>query len=257
MCKRMRVRLIDVVVCLALAAVWAVLAAPGAALAGKPDTPPGKDKDGGDDGASKDPVCIDFFNLEDNNPAFVTDDKGPYCDDKKEKVLAVITPWGVLHLDPNTKPGNLDPVRTLYVCVDTDPDNPGTSVELLEVRHFKVGAYMSDFDMRTMWYDEETGIGETRDDVNLHLLTYAPPDLTLIEGWYITFADAGQEQPPCDRTGATRATVTRTGTDTWEIEIDTTDKAHLAERTVDGEWICHDGDLVTVPPFRATVTRLP
>ena len=69
-------------VCLALAFVWAVLAVPAIALAGKPDKPPGKDKDGGD--AGKTPACVEFWDFPDDG--VFSDGAGSYCDSKKLKV---------------------------------------------------------------------------------------------------------------------------------------------------------------------------
>ena len=120
--------------CIVLAAVWAVLAVPGTALAAKPEKPPGKPGGGGDDGVGDQP-CVIFddvplvfdadgniiggdniqSDLVDTNDDGVGDTPAPYCDNKKAKVRVTFSNDGHLKLKTNDKFFKGDLGRSLFI----------------------------------------------------------------------------------------------------------------------------------------------
>ena len=132
----------------------------------------------------------------------------------------------------------------MKVYTELDPGNP------LDGWRFIVGGWKEDFDMRDMT------IGETREDVNLRIVTYTSDENVW---WRIMF------EPDCDSwidpvlyENSTFINVTRTGTDTWEVEVDDTDQAVLVIQTkVKNKSVFSYGGVVVVPSFTATVTLIP
>lgn len=192
------------------------------------------------------PMCIEF-----EAGGGVRSDDGPYCDDKQLKVEAIMTPDGHFNLFPNTGRGE----RTLYVDIDFDPDNPGQDIVSTEGWRFLVGGWQDNFDMRNM------DPGEVRDDVNLLINVEAPTNDENIVNWLLTF-DTSRIRWGIDFSDSTYVTVTRgedPDTDTWTIEVDSTDRAVLVlhKQVKNKSEFTRLEELVSVPPFKATVTLVP
>jgi hypothetical protein len=218
-----------------LLGLWAVLMMSETALAAKPGNIP---------------VCIEFLpgggiQSDDYDDDGIPD---PYCDDKQLKVETIITPDGHFNLFPNTGRGE----RTLYVDIDFDPDSTGENIISTEGWRFNVGGWNDTFDMRAM------EIGETRNDVNLMIYAEAPPNNENVVNWLLTF-DPSRTRWGIDYSDSTYVTVARSSTDTWEVNVDNTDRAVLVIQTQvknKSEFTRLEG-LVGVPPFTATVLLVP
>jgi hypothetical protein len=229
--KRIGIGLMVIATCIVVAGLWAVLATPETAFAAKPGNIP---------------MCIEF-----EAGGGVRSDDGPYCDDKQLKVEAIMTPDGHFNLFPDTGRGE----RTLYVDVDFDPDSPSTNIISAEGWRFLVGGWQDNFDMRNM------DPGEVRNDVNLLINAEAPPNDENIVNWLLTF-DPSRTRWGIDYSDSTFVTVTRgevSDTDTWTIEIDSTDRAVLVlhKQVKNKSEFTRLEELVTVPPFKATVSLVP
>jgi hypothetical protein len=228
--KKVGVGLLAAATCIVLAGLWAVLVVPETALAAKPGNIP---------------VCIEF-----ETGGGVQSDDGPYCDDKQLKIEAIMTPDGHVNLFPNTGRGD----RTLYVDVNFDPDGEPFIVST-EGWRLLVGGWQDSFDMRDM------DPGEVRDDVNLLMNAEAPPNNENIVNWLITF-DPGRTRWGIDYSDSTYVTVTRgeePDIDTWTIDVNETDRAVLVlhEQVKNKSEFTRLEEVVTVPPFTATVTLRP
>jgi hypothetical protein len=226
--KKIGIGLMVIATCIVVAGLWVVLATPETAFAAKPGNIP---------------MCIEF-----EAGGGVRSDDGPYCDDKQLKVEAIMTPDGHFNLFPNTGRGE----RTLYVDVDFDPDSPGTNIISTEGWRFLVGGWQDNFDMRDM----EVGEEYKRTDVNLLINAEAPPNDEV--NWLLTF-DPSRTKWGIDYSDSTYVTVTRSSADTWEVEVDNTDRAVLVIQTQlkNKSEFTRLEELVSVPPFKATVTLVP
>ncbi|MHC4538324.1 MAG: hypothetical protein ACYTEK_03485 [Planctomycetota bacterium] len=238
--KRVGICLMVVATCIVVTGLWAVLAIPETALAAPPD---GKGKGDGDTGTA--PVCIAF----EAGGGIQSDDGTPYCNNKQLKVKAIMTQCGHVDLQPNTGSGD---GRIMKVSASVYSGD-------LEGTYFFVGWGKDSFDMRAM------EVGEIRTDVNLMVKTKAPDG----HRWWFIF-DPTWDRWGIDYSESTYVTVTRKGTDTWEIQNttigidDAGDPITIPSRAVrvistkvknKSEFTY--GGVATVPLFKATVTLAP
>jgi hypothetical protein len=226
--KKVRICLIVGAICILLG-FWAVLLIPETAMAAKPGNIP---------------VCIAF-----EAEGGIQSDNGEYCDDKQLKIEAIMTPDGHVNLRPNTGRGE---GRILIVDVDLNPDYPEVNIESTEGWRFLVGGWQDSFDMRAM------EIGQARHDVNLMINVEAPPNDENIVNWRLFF-DPGYINWGIDYSDSTYITVKRISTDAWEVEVDNNDRAVLVKQMIikKKSEFARLKDLVSVPPFKATVTLVP
>ncbi len=210
--------------CLILAAVWGMLGLPGSALADPPPHSHGEETD--DDAGFKDiPVCIelfDAFTVPADLDALVQSDNGPYCDSKKNKILAHVGRNSRILLGVNESSG-----RTLFLdlseqqccpCstqIDVEPidnvcDDPTPCFDDVPV----VPNLMGNVRFRiNMGEDlDDLPIGCTHDDNAT--LTFTDGVDSWVLGWgpYDTASGAGH----CPGSG--HITVTRTGDNDWSFE---------------------------------------
>lgn len=217
--------------CLVLAAAWGILTFPGATVANPPPHSHGDETDA--DGGFKDiPVCIelfDAFTVPADPDALVQSDNGPYCDSKKNKILAHVGRDSRILLGVNESSG-----RTLFLdlieqqccaCstqIDVEPidnvcDDPTPCFDDVPV----VPNLMGNIRFRINMGEEldDLPIGCTHDDNAT--LTFTDGVDSWVLGWgpYDTAGGAGH----CPGSG--HITVTRMDDNTWYF---TTTGDHLA-----------------------------
>ena len=250
-----------------LAVLVGSLATPGTALAKKPPKP---------GGGGNDPVCLTFPNPG-SGAGVESDGGGVYCNNKKGKIEAIMSSNSVT-LRTNTS-SHRDPEAGRKLFVDLAPTpcsvedigidlkakpDLGCFLRTTDDLAAKGISHSENFwlkgvDLRAMRVPT-MGVPTTRTDARLLIrifLTY--PDGT--SGSLLIYFDPDQgSERACHGAdgmdnGSTYVTVMRTGTDSWEIEVDATDLAGLSERFDNTVWCrTDDGEgLLELRPFKVTV----
>jgi len=257
--RRFEICMMVVTSCFILAGLWAVLAAPGTALAAPPE---GKGKGGGG-GGGNDPVCFTFL-----GGGVWSDGLGDYCNNKKGKVEAIMDSNGGVKLRTNTA-GHRDPEagRTFFVDfgrpIDLNGDDPDCGAFLQTTSVLPAGFVNKNENFGLLGVDlRAMEVGETRTDASMAIMVsfLYPGGET---GERLTIIYGPENRFGCDSTNSTQVTVKRETETEWTITNRDANgelsQAILHERltTAGGgsleEWCRTDLDPLVLPLFTVTV----